>query len=243
MAGASLGHPGSRRRSCAGTGKKWAFCTDGASLTLEWTTRADAVEASMPSPQHASARLRRCPAGRAPAGARSAGGCSRPLFWALVVALASASCGNAPPNDLLIPPPASTGDSDGSGTMPSSGGNDETVPEAGAVVVPDATVSTVPDSSNGADSGMCGPETCDGGCCDPTTGMCVDGTDESACGGGGAACMSCGIGVPCTAGVCGMPEASDEGGCDPTSCPKCTLRMACCTAQGACGCALGLLCF
>jgi len=154
---------------------------------------------------------------------------------ALAIALAQIACGNAPPNDLLVPP-ASTGDSEGSAPPTHEGG----VSEDATVVVPDATVTVDADGSPEVDGGTCSAASCDGGCCD-MTGACVEGTDEFACGVGGAACESCEGGEACTSGVCGPVDASDEGDC-ASSCPACTLSKPCCTLRGVCGCLFGLTC-
>jgi hypothetical protein len=155
-----------------------------------------------------------------------------------LVALGPISCGSAAPNELLVPYHAS---SEGTDAGPSTGANDAAASENEAEPEFDATIVDAADSSQVADVSTCGPQTCDGGCCD-MTGTCVEGTDESACGVGGSACSMCASDETCNAGTCSSNDASDEGGgCVASSC-KCALSTPCCTLAGACGCRLGLAC-
>jgi hypothetical protein len=146
-----------------------------------------------------------------------------------------ASCGSAPPSDLLLPHAVSVGEMDaGAGSEMS---------EASA---PDVTVQ-VPEDAGSKDvsapmeASGCSPDNCSNGCCD-VNGQCRQGTDDSSCGSGGMACTNCmDLGEMCMAGMCVMPP--QEAGCDPMACPKCTFfRMPCCNMMGACSCASGFTC-
>lgn len=59
-------------------------------------------------------------------------------------------------------------------------------------------------------SGRCNPTNCMG-CCD-ARGTCQLGQTASACGNRGATCGSCGLGLICSSGVCGVPSASVNTG-------------------------------
>src|SRR5262245_51047981 len=82
----------------------------------------------------------------------------------------------------------------------------------------------------GGTTGTCGPQTCAGGCCDPS-GVCQLGTTPLQCGRGGAACAACPTGQQCTLGVCG------GGGTGCGQCPGCCYQGVCQsgTTDQACG--------
>jgi len=53
---------------------------------------------------------------------------------------------------------------------------------------------------------------CNGGCCDPKSGKCVDGTGNGLCGNAGEGCLDCSMGsddTRCVNGACGCKHASD----------------------------------
>gem|GEM_PF-524849 len=85
----------------------------------------------------------------------------------------------------------------------------------------------------------CGPWTCPNGCCDASTGQCLEGVDSWACGSGGQVCQSCAEGthhcVPLSAGggFCdpGTPT------CGPSSCQGC---CECPDPQDSCKCVDGV---
>ncbi len=62
----------------------------------------------------------------------------------------------------------------------------------------------------GGGAGACTAANC-GGCCD-AQGVCVAGRGDAACGAQGAACISCGSGTFCQAGVCTPGGAGGSGG-------------------------------
>ncbi len=70
------------------------------------------------------------------------------------------------------------------------------------------------------------------GCC--IGGQCLDGTSPSACGTGGASCVSCAAGENCISGVC------TGGTCNASTCPNgCCAGNACITATSASQCGTG----
>lgn len=69
------------------------------------------------------------------------------------------------------------------------------------------------------DTPDCTPDTCDG-CCD-SSGACVDGNDDMACGRSGLPCSACAADSSCVEGAC-------QRECGPDSCPGC------CNAEGEC---------
>lgn len=77
----------------------------------------------------------------------------------------------------------------------------------------------------------CGLTSCDG-CC--SAGVCLAGTDESACGAVGSACRSCAVGTMCNEnGRC----VTDVRPCGPDTCDGCCLEGVCVSGKvvGACG--------
>ncbi|MER2563315.1 MAG: hypothetical protein ABTQ32_21485, partial [Myxococcaceae bacterium] len=64
-------------------------------------------------------------------------------------------------------------------------------------------------SSCSAPPPACGPTTCSTGCCQDN--QCVAGVENSACGRGGNACTSCGVGSVCSLGIC-SPNSNLTGG-------------------------------
>jgi hypothetical protein len=78
---------------------------------------------------------------------------------------------------------------------------------------------------------------CNGGCCDPTSGTCVPGTTNAACGNGGGMCNPCTSGSGCcdSTGTCQPPNLPT--GCGP-NCLNCTNNNAghICYVGRTCGC-------
>jgi len=124
---------------------------------------------------------------------------------------------------------------------------------------------TNPASGTCVEGGTCA------GCCD-TDSICRDGTLDVSCGAPGHACENCtAVGLACVNGACGTaalgsssgdassgsgsgsgggrgPGGSSSGAGSITSCPMqqtcpaCAATMACCRANGMCGCSLGGTC-
>jgi hypothetical protein len=100
---------------------------------------------------------------------------------------------------------ASTSDDGSGGSTSGSGGN----ASGGAGL--NADDATVQSDGGGASRGGGCPAIC-GGCCD-ASGNCEVGTDDTACGLHGAACVDCTLtGQTCQSGVCPSPSASSSGG-------------------------------
>src|SRR3984885_281491 len=74
---------------------------------------------------------------------------------------------------------------------------------------------------------------CNGGCCDTLSGgnTCVEGLDQLACGGTGAACISCGQSSSGTAWVISNRTCGCAG---PSDCPTYGVAEACDTTNGTC---------
>jgi hypothetical protein len=101
-------------------------------------------------------------------------------------------------------------------------------PDAGGEDAPaDAPGTTTPKEggAGGGDAGeggtgSCGPANCAGGCCDES-GVCQLGTDQGACGMGGAKCAVCAVGTSCSGHACSC--GGGGGAC-----------LGCCTGSGGC---------
>ncbi len=73
----------------------------------------------------------------------------------------------------------------------------------------------------------CNASTCPNGCCEPSTGQCVKGTDAAQCGSGGAQCVACLASQQCNATSSGGTCVGTTQ-CGPATC------SGCCDAQGSC---------
>jgi hypothetical protein len=91
------------------------------------------------------------------------------------------------------------------------------------------------DDDDGSSGRSCGPSSCNG-CC-ASDGTCLDGTEDTACGGSGSSCMACSSGERCSSsGVCRLCNATNCTGCcdDNGECQAGTSAPACGHSGNAC---------